>query len=264
MNVSRWMQALKNGKQDVLTAFMNHMIGIEASFAQDNVFGYMDAFNTVCSSDEELAKILRDAASMFEKLFGFPSETFVASCFVWNRALEKELSQLGIRGIQSAFWQNEPVGQGGSYKLNRRIHFTGEKTPFGQYYTVRNFSFEPAYKNDPRACVQRCMSEVEKSFADRKPAIITSHRLNLLLHRSYLKLWRIDNVTADKLQIFNRIVFSLSEILHFLSDTAEMPGSLPLHHDRYRRNFLYTRDLQYPCQTLQKTEACTPSLSDPL
>lgn len=180
MNVNRWMQALKNGKQDVLTAYANHMIGIGASFAQDNVFGYMDAFNTICSSDEELAQIVRDAASMFEKMFGFQSETFVASCFVWNRALEKELSQLGIRGIQSACWQNDPVGQGGAYKLKRRIHFTGEKTPFGQYYTVRNCSFEPAYKNDPQACAQHCLREIEKSFSDRKPAIITSHRLNFI------------------------------------------------------------------------------------
>lgn len=180
VNVNRWMQALHNGNQDVITAFENKMIGVGASFTQDNIFGYMDAFNTVCSSDTELAQILNDAASMFEKLFGFPSETFVASCFVWNRALEKELSQLRIRGIQSACWQNDPVGQGGEYKIKRRIHFTGEKTPFGQRYTVRNCSFEPAYKNDPQACAQRCLKEVEKSFSDRKPAIITSHRLNFI------------------------------------------------------------------------------------
>lgn len=180
LNVNRWMHALKAGEQDVLTAFAKGMIGIGASFKPDNVFGYMDAFNRVCSSDEELAQILGDAAAMFEKIFGFPSETFVASCFVWNRALEKKLSQLGIRGIQSACWQNDPVGQDGTYQLKRRIHFTGEKTPFGQYYTVRNCSFEPAYQSDPQTCVQRCLKEVEASFAHRKPAIITSHRLNFI------------------------------------------------------------------------------------
>ena len=58
MNVNRWMKDLKEGKKDTLIAFENKMIGINASFSEDNVYGYMDAFNTVWSSDEELAKQL--------------------------------------------------------------------------------------------------------------------------------------------------------------------------------------------------------------
>ena len=180
LNVNRWMKALQDQRLDVRTAFENRTIGIGASFSQDNRFGYMDAFNTVGSTDEELAAILEDAAERFRSLFGFGSETFVASCFVWNPALEKKQMELGIKGIQSATWQNVPTGTQGQYRLRRRIHFTGEKNRFGQVYTVRNCTFEPAYQQDPEESVQRCLKEIGRSFADRKPAIITSHRFNYI------------------------------------------------------------------------------------
>lgn len=180
LNVSRWMKELQDGKPDVQTAFENRMIGIGASFSEDNRFGYMDAFNTVCSTDEELAAILEEAAGRFRNIFGFDSETFVASCFVWNQALERTQARLGIKGIQSASWQNIPLGIEGKNQLKRRMHFTGEKNRFGQVYTVRNCTFEPAYQQDPEESVQRCLKDIGRSFADRKPAIITSHRFNYI------------------------------------------------------------------------------------
>lgn len=190
LNVNRWMNALWEQKPDVQTAFDNRMIGIGASFSEDNRFGYMDAFNTVCSTDEELAAILEDAAERFRDLFGFDSETFVASCFVWNTALEKKQTQLGIKGIQSASWQNVPIGTEGKYQLKRRLHFTGERNRFGQVYTVRNCTYEPAYQQNPEESVQRCLKEIERSFADRKPAIITSHRFNYI--------WEINPQSAER------------------------------------------------------------------
>lgn len=180
MNVNRWMQALTSGNEDVLIAYQNKMIGINASFTPDNIFGYMDAFNTVCSTDDELAEIITDAARMFEEIFKFKSETFVASCFVWNFALEKQLDRLGIRGIQSGVWQNESCGSMGVYRLRRKLHFTGERNSLGQIYSVRNCNFEPAYGNDARRCAEICLSEIEKSFKAKKPAIISSHRLNFI------------------------------------------------------------------------------------
>lgn len=180
LNVNRWMKDLKNKKKDTLIAFENKMIGINASFSEDNVYGYMDAFNTVWSSDEELAKIVADAAEMFKKLFGFKSETFVASCFVWNSKLETELAGLGIKGIQSSPWQYEPVGTNGEYNLKRRIHFTGECNSNDQIYTVRNCGYEPAYHQNPDECSRECIREIEKSFQQKKPAIITSHRFNFI------------------------------------------------------------------------------------
>lgn len=180
LNVNRWMKDLKNGKRDTRIAFENRMIGINASFSDDNIFGYMDAFNTVESTNKELMEIVTEASRMFSEVFGFNSSTFVASCFVWNKSLEGQLAKLGIKGIQSSPWQYNAIGQNGDYRLKRKIHFTGEKNKYGQFYTVRNCSYEPAYIQNVDECISRCLKEIDKSFKYKKPAIITSHRFNYI------------------------------------------------------------------------------------
>ncbi len=180
LNVNRWMKDLKERKKDTLIAFENKMIGINESFSEDNMFGYMDAFNTVESTNEELAKIAIEASKMFTETFGFDSSTFVASCFVWNQSLEEQLAKLGIMGIQSSPWQYNSIGKNGDYCLKRQIHYTGEKNKYGQCYTVRNCSYEPAYIQNPDECVRQCLKEIDNSFRYKKPAIITSHRFNYI------------------------------------------------------------------------------------
>lgn len=180
LNVNRWMNDLKEGTKDTVLAFDNQMIGIGASFTEDNRFGYMDAFNTDFSSDAQLSGILEDAANIFEKVFGYRSSTFVASCFVWNDELEKTLSKLGVNGIQSAVWQNVPVGRNGNYQLKRKIRYAGQRNLSGQIYNVRNCSFEPAYLQNPEECAEKCYQQVLQAFKDKKPAVINSHRFNYI------------------------------------------------------------------------------------
>ena len=180
MNVNRWLKALKNKKPDAIKAFENKMIGIGGSFAEDNVFGYMDAFNTDCSSIQELKTILFEASEIFKNTFEFDSKSFVASCFVWNDELENALSKIGVLGIQSGIWQNVPVGVGGEYKLKRRIRYTGQKNKNGQIYTVRNCTYEPAYYQNADESADKCFEDVKTAFKNRKPAVINSHRFNYI------------------------------------------------------------------------------------
>jgi len=180
MNVNRWMNALKSGKSDAILAFNNRMIGVGASFAQDNIFGYMDAFNPDLTANDRLAEILNDGANIFFDVFGYRSESFVASCFVWSDALEDALKDQNIIGIQSSCWQNVPTGHNGVYKLKRRIRYTGQRNKHGQIYTVRNCSFEPAISGNIDNSVLKCLAEIDASFKRGKPAIINSHRLNYI------------------------------------------------------------------------------------
>ena len=180
MNVNRWMRDLKQGKADTLLAFQHHMIGVGASFSPENIFGYMDAFHTDCTDAEELAGIVRDAAGIFKQAFGFDSASFVASCFVWHPSLEKCLKEIGVKGIQSGPWQNLPSGKMGEYPMRRKIHFTGERNKQGQVYTVRNCAYEPAYYQNPEESARACLAAIKKAFAQKKPAIINSHRFNYI------------------------------------------------------------------------------------
>jgi hypothetical protein len=180
LNVGRWMRDLKAKRKDVLLAFRHNTFGVGASFHSLNNFGYMDAFNTDCSSNQDLELILNDANKIFIDTFGYQSETFVASCFVWNKQLEESLKKQGIRYIQSASWQLQPNNAFGEYKLKRKIRFTGQKNKLGQLYSVRNCFYEPAYKQNPEECAQNCLTQISKAFRAKKPAIVSSHRLNYI------------------------------------------------------------------------------------
>lgn len=223
MNVNRWMNDLKQQKYDTVIAFQNHMIGTGASFSQENPFGYMDAFNSNFTSDAELSNVVHEAMELFENTFGEKSETFVASCFVWNDALEKALCEVGVRGIQSGCWQNLPVCTEEGNALRRKLRFTGQKNRIGQVYTVRNCTYEPAYQQTPMKSAKECLDQIMRAFHNRKPAIINSHRFNYIgsINRenarenlkglSWLLQTIIDNIpdaefisTAELLRIIDR------------------------------------------------------------
>lgn len=180
LNVGRWMRDLKQGKKDALLAFENKTIGIGASFCKENNFGYMDAFNTDCSSEEQLAEILEDAIKIFNQTFGFLSKTFVASCFVWSDGFEKTLKKNGIDYLQSSAWQQRAVGKNGKYKLKRKLRYTGQVNKNKQIYSVRNCLFEPAFKQNPQESVLQCLNSIESAFNKKSPAVIGSHRFNYI------------------------------------------------------------------------------------
>ena len=181
LNVKRWMRDLASLEPNVVLAFNEKTFGIGGSFSYKNVFGYMDAFNYDTKEEAlSLVEILREASEIFKSTFGFSSKTFVASCFVWGNCLEKHMCRFGISGIQSSEWQNVPRLKEGTIKMKRKIHFTGQKGKFGQIFSVRNCSYEPAYKQNPKECMEKCLSQIEYAFNNNKPAVINSHRFNYI------------------------------------------------------------------------------------
>ena len=180
LNIGRWLRDLKAKRPDTLLAFKYKTMGVGASFHSLNEFGYMDAFNTDCASNDDLELILNDANKIFIDTFGYQSATFVASCFVWNKQLEESLKRQGIYYIQSAPWQLRPNDENEEYRLKRVMHFTGQKNKLGQIYSVRNCSYEPAYKQNPTECAHTCLTQISKAFKSKKPAIISSHRFNFI------------------------------------------------------------------------------------
>lgn len=181
MNVKRWMRDLMKGKEDTRLAFKNKMIGIGASFSHDNKFGYMDAFNIDNKEElQQIGEIILSAANIFEEVFGYRSVTFVASCFVWPIQLEQFLARAGVRCIQTSEWQYIPTYSEGTLNLQRKLHYTGEKSKNGLIYTVRNCSYEPAYLYKPFESANKCLQEISESFNAGKPAIINSHRFNYI------------------------------------------------------------------------------------
>ncbi|SHF17140.1 hypothetical protein [Alkalibacter saccharofermentans] len=180
LNVPRWMRDLKSGKDEVRRAFDYNMISTASSFDKDNKFAYMDSFNLSNNEDASyMPSVLKEGLELFEDIFGFKSKSFIASCYVWDDDLEEELFKLGIEFIQGGRVQlvPRPEKQGSFY--DERRHCIGQKNKRGQIYLVRNCDFEPAWNPD-YDWVERCIEEIEHAFKYKKPATVSTHRLNYM------------------------------------------------------------------------------------
>lgn len=180
LNVHRWMKDLYYGKKDVDLAFSFNMISIGSSMSKNNKYAYMDSFNY--DNEEEiiaLQEIIKDGADLFEKTFGYRSESFIASCYIWDEHIEKTLSEVGIRYIQGGRHQLKPGLGEGTDKLHRVSHVIGERNDLNQIYLIRNCMFEPSWRQD-HDWVESCLEDIENAFKWKKPATIGTHRLNYI------------------------------------------------------------------------------------
>lgn len=178
MNVTRWMKHLREGKSDVIEAFNNEMISTGNSFTPVNRFAYMDAFNY--DSEKELDKlkgILSEGAKLFERIFGYSSKSFIAPCYIWSDALEEEMDQNGIKYIQGNRIQLIPQEKEGTKTFTKKRHYFGQANRLGQLYLIRNSPFEPSL-NPKVDWIDHCMFDIGTAFRWKKPATISTHRLN--------------------------------------------------------------------------------------
>jgi hypothetical protein len=103
---------------------------------------------------------------------------FIAPCYVWSGELESTLKQYGVIGIQGNWFQKVPLpGTPGLYK--NKFHYTGQKNKHGQFYLVRNASFEPS-DNPEFDWISDVLKRAEVAFRMGKPLIISTHRLNYI------------------------------------------------------------------------------------
>jgi hypothetical protein len=109
-------------------------------------------------------------------LWGFASSSVIAPCYTWANATEAVLHQHGVGTIQGGRAQIS-YNQQGEKKLNR--HFTGQLNSLNQVYLVRNVHFEPS-ENQNKSSVGSAWKEIELAFALKKPAILSSHRVNYI------------------------------------------------------------------------------------
>lgn len=177
VQISRWMEALRLGDPLIRWAFDNRMISTADVVVPENHYAYMDAFNYRVTDTAIIQTIVEDAVELFASLFGYKSETFVASCYVWNDALEEILSGLGIRWMQGSWYQWIP-SETEPGRFIRKKHYNGTNSRY-QQYLVRNCIFEHSLFGDDQ-CVATCLKQIESAFRWNQPAILSSHRVNYM------------------------------------------------------------------------------------
>lgn len=183
LNAQFWMRALRSGNKSTLAAFNEGVTGIpRKGIGGEQVPGFQAAFMIETVNDLPYQKeVIRTGAELFEKLYGYKAKFFVPTNGWFNNSLEKDLYDSGVRYIDTAKKQREPLGNE-QFKVNTR--FVGDQNQYGQIYLTRNCFFEPSSIGYEVPAdydwLNYCLKEIEIAFRWHKPATISSHRVNYI------------------------------------------------------------------------------------
>lgn len=178
LNVTRWMKALKDNTGNVRLAFNYEMFDLSEGnqITQDS---YMDSLNF--ESEAELTfqqQAIVVGLDLFQEIFGYHSQTFIAPCYIWDNKLNTVLAEKGVKALQGGWFQLKPKS-GDLHNFKKEFHYTGERNKYNQSYLVRNVAFEPSV-NFSADLVNKVLQRMDFLFRMKKPVIFSTHRLNFI------------------------------------------------------------------------------------
>lgn len=216
VNVPVWLNLLQSGNKEMINAFefgtwstpkgkyppIEVKLQASLDFIGNQPSKYQEGF-------------IREGLDIFEKIFGFRSETMIANNFILPTNLHAIIKKSNVRMIQGMKYQVQPYGTNSKRNYIRR--YFGNCDDDGLFFNIRNCSFEPSQTKDSFDDVGNCLKEIQNAFFWNKPAVISSHRLNFigsieeknrtknleklnLLLTEIIKRWpNVEFVSSDKL-----------------------------------------------------------------
>jgi hypothetical protein len=179
VNVPLWLRELKKNNRPLVDAFHFNFWGIPEGSYEPKRLNMQASYDS--NKDEHLhfyQNSVVEGLELFENIFGYRSTTFIASNYTWSSKLDAVLKEHGVIGFQGMKYQKEPINN--NEKRIKKEVYTGKENNLKQLYLVRNCIFEPAHFNSSFNSVGECLKQMEQAFFFKKPAIITSHRLNFI------------------------------------------------------------------------------------
>lgn len=177
VNIKRWLNDLKSGRQDTLIGFKNEMFGISGHVVEKKRGSYLAVFDEIGENIDEIDLIINDGLTIFHDTFGFNPLTFIAPNYVWSSNVETSALKYGIISMQGSSTQILPTIN--ENKTQTRSNYTGKISSDGMGYIIRNVSFEPSFdlKKD---WIDSALKQIEIAFEQKRPAIIDTHRVNFI------------------------------------------------------------------------------------
>jgi hypothetical protein len=214
LNRSFWLELLKNGHADFIAAFKEGCWGLSSDVypgMKRSVQASFDMENSDDISDHSEAVV--NGLNLFEELFGYRSESFIANNYIWSNELNHVLFNNGVKYLQGMKYQKLPIYDRSSRKMIRR--YMGEKNEVGQYHLIRNCTFEPSLLRNTSDCVGECLNAIKAAFFWNRPAIICSHRINYVGH---LDTDNRDNALEMLRELITKILSTWPEVEFMSSD----------------------------------------------
>ncbi len=174
LNAAKWMQALKSGNEGLRAAFNHQSIG-GSWYKGERLPEYLAAFDPQIPADiPSYESIIKDAGKLFHETCGYKPRYFISSNKPEPKSLETHLKAIGVEYLTRYKLHRYPLGNG---KYSRQFNWLGKRNKLGQLYLTRNAGFEPTSFNNID-WVSSCLNEIDIAFRWKKPAIISSHRVN--------------------------------------------------------------------------------------
>ena len=175
LSVQLWMQQLQQGNSNLLKAFdvgfvaVGGIAGIH-SFAEE--FRPEFYFNSN-NQQSFLQQSIKDGVQLFEKIFGYKPTSFVPSNGLFHPYFEKTVEEAGVKFLNVAH-KNPSCNNNGNIQYTNYT-FKQKIKKRGLSFYIRNCAFEP---NDVHYKLDTTLMQVAAAFHCRKPAIISTHRVN--------------------------------------------------------------------------------------
>jgi hypothetical protein len=154
--------------------------------------------------------VITDGLLLFERIFGYRATFFVPPNGPFCSCLEKTAADCGVRYMSTAKIHREPPGSGCE---KTSFRWLGKLNAYGQRYITRNCFFEPS--SPGQDWTDTCMKEIAIAFRWRKPAIISSHRVNFI---GALDRANRDRGLKQLKVLLDRIVTTWPDVVFLTSD----------------------------------------------
>lgn len=174
LNVAAWMRSLQEKDPETHLAFDYGLWGFTNK--HPNGLSFQAAFDLEKIEDLKIqGEIVQNGLALFENIFGYKARFFVPPNGPFNNSLETIAAHNGIDYMSASKKQLEVLGQG---RTQKKYHWLGQKNENGQHYITRNCFFEPSQEG--KDWVDSCLSDIDIAFRWKKPAVISSHRVNYI------------------------------------------------------------------------------------
>ena len=178
LNLKVFKEKLLNKDKELLTVLSNRSY-TSISSSPYKTISPMAAFDFwEYGENSDFKKIIEEGLKAFKFVFGSEAVHFNSPAGRENPAIHKFLKSNGIKFIDTPWIKKEHQGRG---EFKTKINYTGKRDHLQLTYMVRNVVFEPG---DDRGVdwVNFALKQVETAFSWKKPAIISSHRVNFCGH----------------------------------------------------------------------------------
>lgn len=180
VNVNRWLEALQAGDQRFRDAFLEGQFTVAGQGRNSGRKDYLDSFGRAYSHEYESERSIIDSGmQLFEEIWGFKSQSFIAPCYTWSSEIEQHLWDQGVKYLQGTHVQRVPA-PGLELKIEKKYHWQAKRNCSGMMSIVRNVMFEPSEQLSKPELVDKALKEIENAFFWKKPAVISSHRINFM------------------------------------------------------------------------------------